>query len=46
MIKNLLKILTATFLIYLLPNKTFAAVEEGPATEYKIIITKIELSLY
>ena len=43
MIKNLLKILTATFLIYLLPNKTFAAVEEGPATEYKIIITKIEL---
>lgn len=43
MIKNLFKILFITLFIYSLSSKTFAAVEEGPATEYKVIITKIEL---
>ena len=43
MIKNLFKTLFITLFIYSLSSKTFAAVESGPATEYKITITKIEL---
>lgn len=41
--KNLIKILFITSLFYIATGKAFAAVEAGPATEYKVIITKIEL---
>ena len=41
--KNLFKILFITSLFYLPIGKTYAAVESGPTTEYKITITKIEL---
>ena len=43
MIKNLFKILFITLFIYSISSKAFAAVESGPATEYKVTITKIEL---
>jgi len=41
--KNLFKILFITSLFYLPIGKTYAAVESGPTTEYKITITKLEL---
>ena len=43
MIKNIFKILFITLFTYSLASITFAAVESGPATEYKVSITKIEL---
>jgi|TARA_B110000285_G_C15093126_1_gene600284 hypothetical protein len=41
--KNLFKILFITSFFYLPISKAYAAVESGPATEYKVTITKIEL---